>query len=129
MGNGSVGMQYLCEEIIASYGQRKIALAYLKDEADVLRGDVRLFIGQYRILHNQQAKALRRELAEYRRVLGERVQAFREESQGRKQKLRADRQGAGRTWRAMAAAIKQRRARIGPPDVNGSSVVTGSHQP
>lgn len=123
-----MGMRYLCEEIIASYGQRKIALAYLKDEAAALRGDVKLFVAQCRILHRQQAKVLKQELREYRKTFGNRVHALREESQGRKQELRADLLSAGRTWRAMASAIKQRRARIGPPDVDGSSVVTGSHQ-
>ena len=88
MDNVSAGMQALCEDIIASYVARKIALAFVKDDSRTIRGDARLFIGQCRILRRQKANALRKELAE----------------------TRSDLLGAGRAWRAMAAELKIRRA-------------------
>ena len=69
MDNISAGMQALCEDIIAGYSARKIALAFVKDESNAIRCDVRLFIGQCHILQRRKKQALRKDLAEYRKAL------------------------------------------------------------
>ena len=111
MGNVSVGMQALCEDISASYCVRKIALAFVKDESNTIRGDARLFIGQCRILQRRQANVLRKELAAYRLALAPAAQVFLNECRHRRAQTRSDLLGAGCAWRAMAIALKERRAK------------------
>lgn len=111
MDNFSAGMQFLCEDIIAGYGARKIALAFVKDESNTIRGDARLFIGQCRILKRSQANALRKELAEYRKAIMSAVHVFLKTCRHRRAETRSDLLGAGRTWRALATELKERRAR------------------
>jgi len=107
MDNVSDGMQALCEDIITGYRARKIALAFVKDESNTIRGDARLFIGQCRILRRQKANALSKELAEYREALAPSVHAFLETCRHRRTETRSDLLGAGRAWRAMATALKR----------------------
>jgi len=111
MTNVSVGMQSLCEDISAGYRARKIALAFVQDESNAIRGDARLFIGQCRILHRHRAYALKKELAEYRQALAPATHEFLKTCRHRRAQTRSDLLGAGRTWRAMAAALKERRGK------------------
>ena len=104
----SVGMQSLCEDIIAGYGVRKITLAFVTDASNTIRGDARLFIGQCRILRRQKANALSKELAEYRKALVPAAHVFLETCRHRRAETRSDLLGAGRAWKAMAAASKKR---------------------
>ena len=105
----AAGMQALCEDIIAGYRARKIALAFVKDESNTIRGDARLFIGQCRILQRRKAQALRKELVGYRNALAPAVHVFLKTCCHRRAETRSDLMGAGRAWRAMAAELKQRR--------------------
>jgi len=109
MANVSANMQALCEDISAGYSARKIALAFMKDESNTIRGDARLFIGQCRIIQRHQANALRKELAAYRKVLVPATHEFLKTCRYRRAETRSDLLGAGRTWRAMATALKERR--------------------
>jgi len=109
MDNYSAGMQSLCEDIISSYGARKIILAFVKDESNAIRGDARLFIGQCRILQRRKARALRKDLAEYRKALVPAAQVFLKTCRHRRAETRSDLLGAGRAWRALAADLKERR--------------------
>ena len=106
----AAGMQALCEDIIAGYRARKIALAFVKDESNTIRGDARLFIGQCRILHRQRANALSKELAEYRKALAPATHVFLKTCRHRRAATRSELLGAGRAWKAMATALKERRA-------------------
>ena len=110
MDNVSTGMQSLCEDIIAGYGARKITLAFLTDASNTIRGDARLFIGQCRILRRQRANALSKELAEYLEALAPSVHALLKTCRHRRAETRSDLLGAGRAWKAMATALKERRA-------------------
>lgn len=110
MDNVSAGMQSLCEDIIDSYGARKISLAFVKDESNTIRGDARLFIGQCRILQRRKAQALRKGLAEYRKALAPAAHVFLKTCRHRRAETRSDLLGAGRVWRAMVAELKIRRA-------------------
>ena len=109
MDNVSTDMQALCDDIIAGYGARKIALAFVADASNTIRGDARLFIGQCRILRRQKANALSKELAEYRKALAPAAHVFLKESRSRQEAIRSDLLGAGRAWKAMAAELKERR--------------------
>ena len=111
MANVSANMQALCEDISAGYSARKIALAFMKDESNTIRGDARLFIGQCRIIQRHQANALRKELAAYRKVLVPATHEFLKTCRYRRAETRSDLLGAGRTWRAMATALKERRGK------------------
>ena len=110
MDNVSAGMQALCEDIIAGYRARKITLAFVQDKSRALRGDARLFIGQCRILQRRKAQVLRKELAEYRKVLVPVTHEFLKTCRHRHAEMRSDLLSAGRAWRAMAVELKQRRA-------------------
>ena len=107
----AAGMQALCESVVTGYRARKIALAFVKDESNTIRGDARLFIGQCRILQRCQANALRKELAEYRKGMVPAVQVFLKTCYHRRAETRSDLLGAGRTWRVMAAELKERRGK------------------
>ncbi|MDP2990325.1 MAG: hypothetical protein Q8O57_07150 [Kiritimatiellota bacterium] len=109
MDNVSDGMQSLCESVITGYRARKIALAFVKDESNTIRGDARLFIGQCRILQRCHANALRKELAEYRKAMVPAVHVFLQTCRHRRTETRSDLLGASRAWRAMATELKQRR--------------------
>jgi len=111
MANVSANMQVLCEDISAGYSARKIALAFVKDESNTIRGDARLFIGQCRIIQRHQANALRKELAVYRQALVPAAHEFLKTCCHRRAETRSDLLGAGRTWRAMATALKERRGK------------------
>jgi len=111
MDNVSDGMQALCEDIITGYRARKIALAFVKDESNTIRGDAKLFIGQCRILQRRQANALRKELAEYRKALAPATYVFLQTCRHRRAETRSDLLGAGRAWRTMAATLKERRGK------------------
>ena len=105
------GMPSLCESIIAGYRARKIALAFVRDESRSLRGDARLFIGQCRILQRRKAQALRKGLAEYRKALAPATHVFQQICRHRRAETRSDLLGAGRAWRTLAAALKERRGK------------------
>ena len=107
----AAGMQSLCESVITGYRARKIALAFVKDESNTIRGDARLFIGQCRIFQRRQAGALRKELAEYRMAMAPAVHVFLQTCRHRRTETRSDLLGASRAWSAMAAALKERRGK------------------
>ena len=109
--DAAVGMQALCEDIIAGYRARKITLAFVQDESRALRGDARLFIGQCRILQRRKAQALRKGLAEYRKALAPATHVFLQTCRHRRAETRSDLLGAGRAWRALAAELKERRGK------------------
>ena len=106
----SVGMQSLCEDIIAGYGARKIALAFVKDESNTIRGDARLFIGQCRILRRRKTQALKKGLAEYWKALTPATHVFQQTCRHRRAATRSDLLCAGRAWKALAAELKEQRA-------------------
>ncbi len=106
----AAGMQALCENVITGYRARKIALAFVRDESNTIRGDERLFIGQRRIFQRRQVNALRKELAEYRKAMVPTVQVFLKTCRHRRAETRSDFLGAGRAWRAMTTELKHRRA-------------------
>ena len=108
--NVAAGMQALCEDIITGHGARKIALAFMEDESNTIRGDARLFIGQCRILQRREAQVVQKELAEYRKALVPAVHVFLKECWHRRAVTRADLLGAGRAWRALAAELKKQRS-------------------
>lgn len=107
----AAGMQALCEDIIAGYGARKMALAFVKDESNTIRGDARLFMGQCRILQRRKAQALRKELAEYRKALVPAAYVFLKTCRHRRAETRSDLLGAGRAWRALVAELKEQRGK------------------
>jgi len=110
MDDVAAGMQFLCEDIIAGYGARKITLAFVKDASNTIRGDARLFIGQCRILRRQKANASSKKLAGYRKAIVPATHVFLKTCRHRRAETRSDLLGAGRAWRALAAALKERRA-------------------
>jgi len=54
---------------------------------------------------------LKKELAEYRQALAPATHEFLKTCRHRRAQTRSDLLGAGRTWRAMAAALKERRGK------------------
>ena len=116
MGNISGGMKSLCEDIVASRGDRKRSmvdrkrsLKDLEEQAESVRDNARKFVDHCRKVHKTMSQGLKEGLSENRKELIKNVSSLRDDFKKKEKEIRADLTEANRLWSSMNKTLESKK--------------------